>query len=123
MDIMKVGSIKRNDYSLTHSLPNDLLITVRTKVNNEEPYFLLYQCAEGKPSGFDSIARIKITQQSPKTIDDINPTYVSPSITNDCKKAILEWSKASDNWGLNNWESLKDKYNSVNSSLYFEVNN
>lgn len=119
MDIMKVGSIKRDNYNKDIPLANDLLITVRTRVNNEEPYFLLYQCSDSKVNGISSVAQIKITQNLPKTIDDINPIFVSPDISTDCKKAILRWSKESDNLGVNNWEALKDKYNSVNYQKMF----
>ena len=119
MDIMKVGSIKKDNYNMDIPLANDLLITVRTRVNNEEPYFLLYQCSDSKVNGISSVAQIKITQQLPETIDDINPIFVSPDISTNCKEAILQWSKESDNWGINNWESLKDKYNTVNCENRF----
>ena len=104
MEIMKVGAITQNDYKDSCGLLDDFLITVRTRRDDEEPYFMLYQCASNKPRGYSSIAQVKLTENSPKTIDDINTIYVSPSITNECKSAILEWSKATDSWGIYaNW--------------------
>lgn len=120
MEIMKVGSIRKNEYAEASGLSNDLLITVRTRKNDEVPYFLLYQCSEGRPTGFSSIAQIKITAESPRTIDDITPLYISPNITNECKNAILAWSKDTDIRGTSNWDSLIDKYTSINEEICFE---
>ena len=67
---------------------------------------------DGFENNYDLISRIKITENVPKSIDDIVPLEGYPAVPVEYKKAVLQWANESKNWecARSAWASSKKRF-------------
>jgi hypothetical protein len=98
------------------TLPNGMRIEVITNEyqgTGEEPHFHLFPAnhisRRGKANNYDLITRIALTEDPPKSPEDVHEIKGNNPVPKEYKEAIFEWSQENDKkLGVNNWILTRD---------------
>jgi hypothetical protein len=98
------------------TLPGGMRIEVITneyQETGEEPHFHLFPAdhvsRRGKANNYDLITKIALTEDPPKSPEDIHEIKGNSPVPKEYKEAIFTWSRENDRkLGVNNWILTRD---------------